>query len=63
MTMVLAVDKIVARQTLKILNLEPEKSAKLAGLRYVRADSLSLARKKVGRGFSYFDAHGDRISY
>lgn len=29
---------------------------------YVRADSLQIERKKVGRGFSYIDANGDRIT-
>ena len=60
--MVLAVDKIVDRKTIKALDLEPEESAQLAGLRYVRADSLQIERKKVGRGFSYLDVNGDRIS-
>ncbi|MEM7760092.1 MAG: DNA topoisomerase IB [Cyanobacteria bacterium P01_A01_bin.40] len=58
----LAVENILDRQHLDVLDLEPEKSAKIAGLRYVRADSLQIARKKVGRGFSYLDANGDRIS-
>ena len=58
----LAVDKIVDRQTIKALDLEPKESAKLAGLIYVRADSLQIARKKVGRGFCYVDRHGNRIT-
>ena len=56
-----AVNKIVDDKVIQTLDLEPEESAKLAGLRYVRADSLQIARKKVGRGFSYIDRHGDRI--
>jgi len=56
-----AVKNIVDRQTIQALNLEPEQSATLAGLHYVRADSLQIERKKVGRGFSYLDANGDRI--
>lgn len=58
----LAVDKIVDRQVIKALDLEPEATAKLVGLRYVRADSLQIVRRKVGRGFSYLDAKGDRIT-
>ena len=56
-----AVNKIVDRQVEEVLDLEPEESAKVAGLRYVKADSLAIARKKVGRGFSYLDRHGNRI--
>ncbi|MDJ0689697.1 MAG: hypothetical protein QNJ41_14435 [Xenococcaceae cyanobacterium MO_188.B32] len=58
----LAVDKIVDRQTIKALDLEPKESAKLAGLRYIRADSLQIERKKVGRGFCYLDSNGERIT-
>ena len=58
----LAVEKIIDRQTLKVLNQKPEKSAKIAGLRYVKANNLQIARKKVGRGFSYLNADGDRIT-
>ena len=58
----LAVDKIIDRDTVKALDLEPKESAKIAGLRYVRADSLQIERKKVGRGFSYINSNGDRIS-
>ncbi|HHP7229637.1 MAG TPA: DNA topoisomerase IB, partial [Xenococcaceae cyanobacterium] len=56
------VDEIVDRQATRVLDLEPKTSAKLAGLRYVRADSLQIVRQKVGRGFSYLDAKGDRIT-
>ena len=56
------VDKIVEQKIVKALDLEPEKSAEIAGLRYVRADCLKIARKKVGRGFSYLDPNGDRIA-
>ena len=58
----LATDKIIDRKTIKALDLEPEDSAKLAGLVYVRADNLQIERKKVGRGFSYLNQNGDRIS-
>lgn len=57
-----AVDQIVEPQIEKVLDLEPRESAQAAGLRYVRADELLIARKKVGRGFSYLDVNGDRIS-
>ena len=57
----LAVDKIVDDRVLELLDLEPEESAEVAGLCYVRADDLAISRQKVGRGFSYFDAKGDRI--
>ena len=58
----LTVDKIVDSKLVEVLNLEPENSAKLAGLHYVKADSLKISRQKVGRGFSYFNHKGDRIS-
>lgn len=62
----LTTDKIINRKKIKALdlalNLEPEESAKLSGLRYVRADCLQIKRKKVGRGFSYLNPNGDRIT-
>ena len=58
----LAVNEIVDSKITKVLSLEPESSAELAGLCYVKADSLKISRQKVGRGFSYFDHNGDRIS-
>lgn len=60
--MVASIDKLIDRQTIELLDLEPQESAKLAGLRYIRADSLQIERKKVGRGFSYIDSNGDRIT-
>lgn len=57
-----AVENIVESKVIEALDLEPEKSAEIAGLRYVRSDSLIIKRKKVGRGFSYLDAKGDRIT-
>ena len=57
-----AVEKIVTPKVVKILNFEPKQSAELAGLRYVRADELQIERRKVGRGFSYLDRQGNRIS-
>ena len=57
-----AVEKIVEPKVIKALDLEPEKSAKIAGLEYIRADSLIIKREKVGRGFSYLDRKGDRIT-
>jgi DNA topoisomerase-1 len=58
----LAVEKIVKPEVVEALDIEPEKSAEIAGLVYVRADSLVIERKKVGRGFSYLNAKGDRIT-
>lgn len=58
----LKADKIIDRTTIKALDLEPEQSAKYAGLRYVNADCLQIARQKVGRGFSYLNSDGDRIT-
>ena len=58
----LAVERIVDPKIVPNLDSEPEQSAELAGLRYVRADDLLIVRKKVGRGFSYFNANGDRIT-
>ena len=55
-------EEIIEPKVIKALNLEPEKSAEVAGLRYVTADTLVIERKKVGRGFSYLDAKGERIS-
>ena len=58
----LAADKIVDRKVVEVLDLEPKKTAEIAGLRYVRADSLQIKRQKVGRGFSYLYISGDRIT-
>ena len=58
----LAVERIFDPKIVSILDSEPQKSAKLAGLRYIRADELQIVRKKVGRGFSYLNANGDRIT-
>ena len=57
-----AAEEIVELKVIKALDLEPEKSAKMAGLQYIRADDLIIKRKKAGRGFSYFDRKGDRIT-
>ena len=37
--MVASIDKLIDRETIELLDLEPQESAKLAGLRYIRADS------------------------
>ncbi|MEO1673654.1 MAG: DNA topoisomerase IB [Cyanobacteria bacterium J06631_2] len=58
----LAIEKIVDRQTIETLNLEPQESAQEFGLRYVRADNLQIQRKKAGCGFSYVNALSDRIT-
>ena len=58
----LKVDKIIDPQTIKALDLEPKDAAKIAGLRYINADNLQIVRQKVGRGFSYLTANGDRIT-
>ncbi|MBE9046452.1 DNA topoisomerase IB, partial [Pleurocapsales cyanobacterium LEGE 10410] len=58
----LAVEQIVDRKIVEALDLEPEKTAEIAGLRYVKADSLVIERKKVGRGFSYLNIKGERIT-
>ena len=58
----LAAEKVVEPKIIEALELEPEESAKVAGLRYVRAENLQIRRKKVGRGFSYLDCNGDRIT-
>ena len=55
-------EEIIEPKVMESLDLEPEKSAEVAGLCYVEADSLIIERKKVGRGFSYLDAKGDRIT-
>lgn len=57
-----AVNDLVDRQTLKALDLQPEESAKLVGLKYVKADDLKIIRKKVGRGFSYLLVDGSRLT-
>lgn len=58
----LGVEKFVESKFEEVLDLEPQQSAKVAGLCYVRADDLLIVRKKVGRGFSYIDPNGDRIT-
>jgi DNA topoisomerase-1 len=40
---------------------EPEKTARLAGLRYVTDASAGITRRRAGRGFSYRDPKGVRI--
>ena len=39
-------EDIIEPKVIKALNLEPEKSAEVAGLRYVTADTLIIERKK-----------------
>jgi DNA topoisomerase-1 len=41
---------------------DPEESAREAGLRYVRDDRPGITRKGAGKGFSYRDASGERIT-
>jgi DNA topoisomerase I len=41
---------------------DPEESAKAAGLRYVSDTAAGIARIRTGKGFSYFDTGGKRIS-
>ncbi len=40
---------------------DPKTLAKSAHLRYVNDDEPGITRRRSGRGFSYFDAHGNRI--
>jgi DNA topoisomerase IB len=40
---------------------DPAQTARAAGLRYVSDDLPGIRRQPWGRGFSYFDAEGDRI--
>lgn len=58
----LAAEKVVESKIIEALELEPEESAEVAGLKYVRAESLQIRRQKVGRGFSYLNSNGDRIT-
>ena len=51
----LAIDKIVDKKVVKALDLEPEESAKLAGLMYVSADSLEITRKKSRSWFQLYE--------
>ncbi len=39
-----------------------EESAEAAGLRYVSTESFGILRKKSGRGFSYFNGNGEKIT-
>jgi DNA topoisomerase-1 len=41
---------------------DPVESAKIAGLRYVTDDSPGIRRQRRGRGFSYIDVDGERIT-
>ena len=47
---------------LPTLDLGPEASARRAGLRYVSDETPGLTRKPWGRGFSFFDVDGRRIT-
>ena len=41
---------------------DPEESAKAAGLRYVSDDMPGIRRRKRGKGFSYLDAKGNAVT-
>ena len=41
---------------------DPELSAREAGLRYVHTDRPGITRRRAGKGFSYRDASGERIT-
>ena len=60
--MPLASEKIIDLELVETAIItDPTKSAKQAGLRYVSDDQPGIIRKRVGRGFSYLQANGDRI--
>jgi DNA topoisomerase-1 len=62
MTRVFTVDLPLPKATIRPVNIpSADQSAKAAGLRYVSDEQPGIQRKKWGRGFSYFDAAGDRI--
>jgi DNA topoisomerase-1 len=42
--------------------INPQTAAKSAGLRYVSDDTTGWTHKRWGRGFSYFDEKGDRLT-
>ncbi|MGI8403606.1 MAG: DNA topoisomerase IB [Thermomicrobiales bacterium] len=41
---------------------DPENAAKEAGLSYAHVDRPGITRRRAGKGFSYRDAHGNRIT-
>jgi len=41
---------------------DPEKSARLAGLRYVTDDRPGITRRKAGKGFAYYGPDGEKIT-
>lgn len=43
------------------ITVEPQRAARLAGLRYVTDAVAGITRRRVGRGFSYRDPSGERI--
>jgi DNA topoisomerase I len=44
------------------LTIEPQRAARLAGLRYVTDAVAGITRRRAGRGFSYLDPSGARIA-
>lgn len=50
-----------AQELCQITVPEPPQAAKQAGLRYISDEHPGIRRQRWGRGFSYFDAGGDRI--
>jgi DNA topoisomerase I len=54
--------KVIRRKVKLTLVTDPVESAQHAGLRYVNDNSPGIQRKRSGRGFSYYDAEGNRIS-
>jgi DNA topoisomerase-1 len=48
----------VAIETAQVIQLEPEISAKIVGLRYVEDESVGIRRERVGEQFQYKDVQG-----
>lgn len=62
MASVTAVRQISNEQAPPAPEIDPVKSARSAGLRYICDDTPGLQRQRAGRGFSYRDVNGDRIT-
>lgn len=61
--MVATVSEIIDVEQLEtVITTDPVKSAQKAGLRYVSDERPGITRKGAGRGFSYIDVNGDRIT-
>ncbi len=54
--------KMAKRRKLHELYADPSKSAEMAGLRYTSDEEPGYTRKRAGKGFTYFDHKGEKVT-